>query len=303
MNRTYANRRRHRVKLAPIDQLFHVLVFLLLLFIGIVTLLPLLHVLAQSLSDPYDIVAGRVTFWPVHPTLKIYKYVIASNNVRIGFLNTLFYAGVGTALNLVMTVLCAYPLSRRDFFGRSVFTFIFAFTMMFGGGMIPTYLNIKALGLLNTRLVMILPGAMTIWNMVLCRTFFQSIPEALYEAAFLDGARDSYILWRIVLPLSTPIIAVLALFYAVGHWNSYFDAMMYLRDRNLYNVQLMLRNAISNVKSISESNDLTSMLENEANAEATKYVIIVVVMLPIMLIYPFVQKYFIKGIMIGSIKG
>lgn len=295
-----------KIKLTPVDRSFYVVVDVYLAICGIIVLLPLLHVLAQSLSDPMMVIAGRVSFFPINPTLDIYSQVIKSKNIMTGFMNTLFYAGVGTCLNLFMTVICAYPLARKGLWGRKVIVFIFTFTMMFGGGMIPTYLVIKQLGLIDTRAVMILPGAITVWNMIMCRTYFMSsIPEALYESASLDGASDIRILVSMVVPLSVPILAVMVLFYAVGHWNSYFDAMIYLNSPELYNIQLVLRNAINNVKSISENgaSDMANMVKNEANGEAIKYVLIVITMIPVMIIYPFVQKYFIKGIMIGSIKG
>jgi ABC-type glycerol-3-phosphate transport system permease component len=225
-----------------------------------------------------------------------------------GFLNTFYYAGVGTVINLVMTIMCAYPLAQPDFRGRSFFSLVFAFTMMFGGGMIPTYIIIKNLGLINTRWVMLLPGAMAVWNMILARTFFQNtIPREMYESAQLEGASDIRMLVSIVLPLSTPIIAVLALFYAVGHWNSYFNAMLYLSKQELYNIQLILQNAISNIQSLLNETTgvgaMTRMIEALAQAEAGKYALIVISMLPVLVIYPFVQKYFIKGIMIGALKG
>ena len=295
-----------KIKLTPVDRSFYVVVDVYLAICGIIVLLPLLHVLAQSLSDPMMVIAGRVSFFPINPTLDIYSQVIKSKNIMTGFMNTLFYAGVGTCLNLFMTVICAYPLARKGRWGRKVIVFIFTFTMMFGGGMIPTYLVIKQLGLIDTRAVMILPGAITVWNMIMCRTYFMSsIPEELYESASLDGASDIRILVSMVVPLSVPILAVMVLFYAVGHWNSYFDAMIYLNSPELYNIQLVLRNAINNVKSISENgaSDMANMVKNEANGEAIKYVLIVITMIPVMIIYPFVQKYFIKGIMIGSIKG
>ena len=295
-----------KIKLTPVDRSFYVVVDVYLAICGIIVLLPLLHVLAQSLSDPMMVIAGRVSFFPINPTLDIYSQVIKSKNIMTGFMNTLFYAGVGTCLNLFMTVICAYPLARKGLWGRKVIVFIFTFTMMFGGGMIPTYLVIKQLGLIDTRAVMILPGAITVWNMIMCRTYFMSsIPEELYESASLDGASDIRILVSMVVPLSVPILAVMVLFYAVGHWNSYFDAMIYLNSPELYNIQLVLRNAINNVKSISENgaSDMANMVKNEANVEAIKYVLIVITMIPVMIIYPFVQKYFIKGIMIGSIKG
>lgn len=295
-----------KIKLTPVDRSFYVAVDVYLAICGIIVLLPLLHVLAQSLSDPMMVIAGRVSFFPINPTLEIYSQVIRSKNITTGFMNTLFYAGVGTCLNLFMTVICAYPLARKGLWGRKVIVFIFTFTMMFGGGMIPTYLVIKQLDLIDTRAVMILPGAITVWNMIMCRTYFMSsIPEELYESASLDGASDIRILVSMVVPLSVPILAVMVLFYAVGHWNSYFDAMIYLNSPELYNIQLVLRNAINNVKSIADNgaSDMTNMMKNEANGEAIKYVLIVITMIPVMIIYPFVQKYFIKGIMIGSIKG
>lgn len=295
-----------RIKLAPVDRAFYIIVDIYLAFCGIIVVLPMLHVLAQSLSDPMQVLSGRVSFIPLDPTLEIYTQVLKSDKIMTGFYNTLLYAGVGTCLNIFMTVICAYPLARKGLWGRKGLVFLFTFTMMFGGGMIPTYLVIKQLGLIDTRAVMILPGALTVWNMIMCRThFMNSIPEELYESASLDGASDVRMLVSLVLPLSTPILAVMVLFYAVGHWNAYFDAMIYLNSPELYNIQLVLRNAINNVRSITEnaSNDLTNMVQNEANGEAVKYVLIVITMIPVMLIYPFVQKYFIKGIMIGSIKG
>ena len=295
-----------RIKLAPVDRAFYIIVDIYLAFCGIIVVLPMLHVLAQSLSDPMQVLSGRVSFIPLDPTLEIYTQVLKSDKIMTGFYNTLLYAGVGTCLNIFMTVICAYPLARKGLWGRKGLVFLFTFTMMFGGGMIPTYLVIKQLGLIDTRAVMILPGALTVWNMIMCRTYFMnSIPEELYESASLDGASDVRMLVSLVLPLSTPILAVMVLFYAVGHWNAYYDAMIYLNSPELYNIQLVLRNAINNVRSITEnaSNDLTNMVQNEANGEAVKYVLIVITMIPVMLIYPFVQKYFIKGIMIGSIKG
>jgi ABC-type glycerol-3-phosphate transport system permease component len=280
--------------------------FLFLFFCGTVVLIPLLNVFAQSLSAPESVLAGRVMLWPRNFTLKTFQMILRNRNIIVGYVNTLYYASFGTVINLIMTVMCAYPLSRSDFAGNNFFTLVFAFTMMFSGGMIPTYIVIKNLGLMDTRWVMMLPSAMTVWNMILCRTFFQNtIPKEMYESAELDGASDIRTLTAIVLPLSTPILAVLALFYAVStHWNAYFDAMMYLRSQNLYNIQLILRNAIANIADLlNQTGDLGAIEQSLALAEASKYVIIVISMLPVLVIYPFVQKYFIKGIMIGAIKG
>jgi ABC-type glycerol-3-phosphate transport system permease component len=294
------------MKLSSSAKVFYLVDFLLLLFCGTMVLLPLLNVFAQSLSAPESVLAGRVTLWPRNFTLSTFRMILRNRNILVGYANTLYYASFGTIINLILTVMCAYPLSRNDFAGRNFFTLIFAFTMMFSGGMIPTYIVIKDLGLMDTRWVMLLPSAMTVWNMILCRTFFQNtIPKEMYESAELDGASDIKTLTAIVLPLSTPIIAVLALFYAVStHWNAYFDAMMYLKSQNLYNIQLILRNAIANITALlNQSGDLGAIEQSLALAEASKYVIIVISMLPVLIIYPFVQKYFIRGIMIGAIKG
>jgi ABC-type glycerol-3-phosphate transport system permease component len=297
--------KRH-IRLSFSDRLFYVIDYALLVFCGLIVLAPLLNVLAQSLSSPETVITGRVLFWPRNFTLETYQLVMRNKIIITGYLNTLIYMSVGTAINLVLTILCAYPLARQDFAGRNFFTLILAFTMMFSGGMIPTYLVVRNLGLIDTRWAMWLPGAMAVWNMILARTFFQnSIPKEMYESAELDGAGDTTVLLRIVLPLSAPIIAVLALFYAVGHWNSYFDAMLYLRSQSLFNIQLVLRIAISSISQIMSQTgaDMAAQQRLLAVAEASKYVIIVISMLPVLIIYPFVQKHFIKGIMIGAIKG
>jgi ABC-type glycerol-3-phosphate transport system permease component len=299
-------KKRH-IRLSLSDKLFYLIDYVLLVFCGVIVLIPLLNVLAQSFSSPESVIAGRVFIWPRNFTLETFGLILRNKIIVTGYINTLIYMSVGTAINLFLTILCAYPLSRQDFAGRNLFTLILAFTMMFSGGMIPTYLVVSNLGLIDTRWAMWLPGAMAVWNMILARTFFQnSIPRELYESAELDGAGDTIVLLRIVLPLSAPIIAVLALFYAVGHWNSYFDAMLYLRSQSLFNIQLILRIAISSISQIinqSGGSDMAAQQRALAVAEASKYVIIVISMLPVLIIYPFVQKHFIKGIMIGAIKG
>jgi ABC-type glycerol-3-phosphate transport system permease component len=296
---------RRKIRLTAADKLFHAVVYTILIFAGVVVLLPLLNIIAMSLSEPREVLGGRVLFWPRYPTLQIYELIMKNKVIITGYANTLFYAAVGTAVNLVMTFLCAYPLSRTTLMGKGPITLIFTFTMLFGGGMIPTYILIRNLGLLDTRAVMILPGAMSVWNMILARTFFQNtIPKEMYESAELDGASHARVLVSIVIPLSVPIIAVLTLFYAVGHWNSFFNAVLYLRSQNLYNIQMVLRIAISNIQYlINSTGDLARQEQTMAVAEASKYVIIVISMLPVLIIYPFVQKHFIKGIMIGALKG
>jgi ABC-type glycerol-3-phosphate transport system permease component len=293
------------MRLSPSDRAFYILDYGLLCFCGLIILLPLLNVFSQAFSDPQSVLAGRVLFWPRNFTTGTIRLILRNPNIKTGYLNTFFYAAVGTVYNLIVTVMCAYPLSRPGLAGRNVFMLIITFTMMFSGGMIPSYLLTRDLGLIDTRWVMIIPGAMAVWNMIMARTFFQNtIPKELYESAELDGASHIKMLLSIVLPLSTPILAVLTLFYAVGHWNSYFDAMMYLRSPHLFNIQLILRNAISSIEVLlNQSDNLTELEKSMAYAEASKYAIIVISMVPVLVIYPLVQKYFIKGIMIGAIKG
>ncbi|GHV82247.1 sugar ABC transporter permease [Spirochaetia bacterium] len=294
-----------KMRLTASDIVFYIVDYSILIFMGLIILLPLLNVFSQAFSDPQSVLSGRVLFWPRNFTLDTMKLILRNPNIKTGYLNSFFYAGVGTVINLAITVMCAYPLSRKDFAGRNFFMLVFSFTMMFSGGMIPTYILIKNLGLIDTRAVMLLPGAMVVWNMILCRTFFQNtIPSELYESAELDGAGHFKILASIVIPLSTPILAVLTLFYAVGHWNSYFDAMMYLRSQSLFNIQLILRNAIANISALlNQSDNLAEIEKSMAYAEASKYAIIVISMIPVLILYPFIQRHFIKGIMIGAIKG
>ncbi|MFV0401056.1 MAG: carbohydrate ABC transporter permease [Oscillospiraceae bacterium] len=292
-------------KLSAAEKSFYALDYVLLLLCSIVVLFPLINVVSQSLSSPESVLAGRVFLLPKNPTLNTYKLILRNPSILTGYLNSLLYMGVGTTINIALTLMCAYPLARKELAGRNLIMFLFTFTMMFSGGMIPTYINIKNLGLIDSRLVMILPSAMTVWNMILARTFLMNtIPQELYESAGLDGASDIRVLLSIVIPLSTPIIAVLVLYYAVGHWNAYFDAMMYLNSQDKFNIQLVLRNAISNITAmLNQTNDLSQQEQSLAVAEASKYAIIVISILPVMIIYPFVQKHFVKGVMIGSIKG
>lgn len=220
-------------------------------------------------------------------------------------MNTLLYTTTGTALNVLMTIAAAYPLSRADFNGRGIFTAIIVFTMFFSGGMIPNYLLVKELGMLDTIWAIIIPSAVSVWNIIIMRTFFQSsIPKEMQEAAFIDGASNMRVLWRIVLPLSGPILAVMVLFYAVGHWNSYFSALIYLSDRTNYPMQLFLREILVQGQ-MQEMVDISddSLARSLMDAEAIKYAAVIVTNLPMLLLYPFLQKYFVKGVMIGAIKG
>ncbi|MFV0401819.1 MAG: carbohydrate ABC transporter permease [Oscillospiraceae bacterium] len=293
------------IKDTPADKIFMVLVYLFLTLSLLVVLLPLLHVIAASFSDPGAVIAGEVFIWPVRPTLRGYEAVFKNPKIISGFANSFFYMIVGTAVNIAMTLLCAYPLSRREFRARNVLSGLIVFTMYFSGGLVPTYMVVNKLGLIDTRAVMIIPVALSVWNVIICRTFMSStIPDALYEAASLDGCTPIGFLWRIVIPLSGPIIAVLVLYYGVGHWNTYFNAMIYLKSNNLMPLQIVLREIlVLNKIDPAMMADVDAMLAKQGLTDLLKYSVIVVASVPVMLIYPFVQKYFVQGVMIGAIKG
>jgi putative aldouronate transport system permease protein len=286
-----------------VDRVFMIAVYVLLSTFLLVVLLPLVYIVASSFSDPLAVSAGRVKFWPVDFTLEGYKRVLGDDQILTGFANSLFYTGVGTLLSVTLTVAIAYPLSRKDLWGGGVITMAVVFTMLFAGGLIPTYLVVQNLGLLDTRLALILPQAIGVWQVIIAMVFFRStIPDELYEAAQLDGASDLRFLWSVVLPLSKPLIAVIALMYAIFQWNSYFDALLYLRDPDLYPLQLVLRNVLI-LNESSVGMDATAAMERQQLADLMKYSLIVVSTVPVMLIYPFVARYFTKGVMIGAVKG
>lgn len=281
-----------------------------LVLVGILTLIilyPLLFVVFASLSDPRQIFDHVLLLWPRGFTLDGYKRVFGNSDIWMGFKNAIIYTGLGTAVNVVMTTLAAYPLSRRDFKGRNVITMLFTFTMFFSGGLIPTYLVNQALGIVNTMWVMIIPGAISVYNMIIMRTYFQqNIPLELEESAFIDGATDMQLLLKIVLPLSTPIIAVMMMFYGVGRWNGYFDAMIYLSDRNLFPLQLILREIlVQNQMGDSVNQAIMTANQSEVNSlkQSIKYAVVVVSSVPVLIFYPVVSNYFEKGIMVGAIKG
>ncbi|MDL2232288.1 carbohydrate ABC transporter permease [Ruminococcaceae bacterium OttesenSCG-928-L11] len=303
-----ASARANRIKDSSSDRLFLFLDWSLLIILVVVITIPLLNVVSSSLSAPSAVGAGKVFLLPKGFNIDAYKALTKEKQILTGFGNTLIYAIAGTCLNVVMTVMCAYPLSRRELVGKKGIMFYFTFTMLFSGGMMPTYLLIKSLGLTNTRWVMILPGAMTVYNMIIARTFFMNtIPQEMNEAAEIDGASDMRLIFSIVLPLSAPILAVLTLFYAVGHWNAFFDCFLYITDPKLFNLQVVLRNFIANIKAMMDSSGITDSIAAQQDValfqEVLKYAIIVFTSIPILVVYPFVQKYFVKGVMIGSLKG
>ncbi len=293
-----------KIKLLRQDRRFYFCVNVVLTLLVITIIYPIILVISSSFSAPSAVYAGRVFLWPVDLSVEGYKAVFKNRQIVSGALNSVFYTGVGTLVNLVMTTLAAYPLARRTLPGRSIIMKLFVFTMFFSGGMIPNYILLMNLHLLNTRFALILPGAISVYNMILMRTFFQNIPAELNEAASIDGCSDIRYLLQIVIPLSKPIIAVLALYYAVAHWNAYFNAMMYLTDQELAPLQLVLRDIlVSNTISLSDIADEETMRARQGIAELMKFSLIVISSLPVMVIYPFIQKYFVQGVMLGSIKG
>ncbi|RXZ82025.1 carbohydrate ABC transporter permease [Paenibacillaceae bacterium] len=275
---------------------------LFMLVLMAVTLYPFLYVLFASFSNPSELINHRgLLLMPVGFSLESYKFVFENPMIATGYFNTLIYVIAGTALNLIITSFAAYSLSRKGvrFVGPIMFGIVF--TMFFSGGLIPTYLNMKNLDLLDTRWAMILPSAISTWNLLVMRTSFAGIPVALEESARIDGANDFTILFRIFIPVSLPIMAVMTLFYGVAHWNAYMDALIYLRTRDLYPLQLVLQEIL-----ISNSTDsmMTSVADVDKGLiqETIKYATIIVATVPILLLYPFLQRYFVKGVMLGSIK-
>lgn len=284
---------------------FHIINNVIILFAFIIVAAPLINVIMCSISKPGAVIAGKVTFWPIGFNIDAYKQIFQSKALLTGYKNSIIYTVVGTTINILITIMAAYPLSRKDFFGRNIFTGIFVFTMIFSAPLIPTYLTIQSLGLLDSIWAMVLPGALSVYNLIIARTFFQSsIGEEIVEAARIDGASDIGILCRIVLPLSKSIIAVLVLYYAVAHWNSYFDAYIYLSSETKLTLQVVLRNIMSTAKALQEmSNVSADQSQRAAISEVLRYAIIVFGSLPIIALYPLVQKHFVKGVMIGSVKG
>ncbi|MBA2944164.1 carbohydrate ABC transporter permease [Paenibacillus sp. CGMCC 1.16610] len=293
-----------RIRESTGDRLFLTGVYLFLGIALIVVLYPLVFIVSSSLSSPLAVSSGRVWLWPVDLTFVGYKVVLSNPQVLQGYGNSLFYAFFGTLISVTLTIVLAYPLSRRTFFGRSALMMFITFTMLFSGGLIPTYLVVKQLGLLDTRWALLIPQAIWVWQIIIARTFFQSsIPEELAEASEMDGCSDFRFLWSVVLPLSKPIIAVLILMYAIGQWNAYFDALIYLKTQSLYPLQLILRGILILNSAASGNIDAAEQLRRQQFADLTKYSLIVIASLPVLVIYPFVQRYFVKGMLIGSVKG
>ena len=291
------------------DKLFLVGVYALLGVALILVAYPLIYILSASISNPNVVASGEMWLFPKELTFEGYKRVFEDAAIWRGYLNTIIYTLAGTAVNLAVTLPAAYAMSRKDMAGRNLFMGIFMVTMFFSGGLVPTYLVVKSLGLIDSMWALILPAATSVWILIVCRTFFQSsIPKELQEAAEIDGCSDFRLFFRIVLPLSTALIAVMALFFGVGHWNNYFSAMIYLNDQAKYPLQLVLRQILVLQQMSAQSGALdagmASSLNNKAEVAAlVKYAVIIVATLPVIAVYPFLQRYFVQVVMIGSVKG
>ena len=287
------------------DKVFSFFNYFFLTIIALLVVYPLIFIISASLSNPIHVLNGEIWLWPKGLNFDAYKKLFSNHDIVNGFLNTVKYTVVGTVINVVLTIMAAYPLSRKDFVGRNVIMGILVFTMFFSGGLIPSYLLIKSLGMIDTFWVMVIPNAVSVFNIIIMRTFFQAtIPLELQEAAMIDGAGNIRILLKVVLPLSMPVIAVMILFYAVAHWNSYFTALIYLQNKELFPLQLILRDILIQsqtsdmVKSTSES-----FLKQQMSVEGLKYAVLIFANLPMLILYPFLQRYFVKGFLVGAIKG
>lgn len=285
------------------ESIFAVFNVFFLIIIAFITLYPMLYVLFASISDPVRLVkANGILFYPLGFTSMAYRLVFENRSILTGYLNTLFLVVVGTSCNVAATALAAYVLSRRGYYWKKLFNVIIVITMLFNGGLIPTYITMSNYNLLDSRWALILPGLLTTYNLMIMRTSFEGIPFSLEESAKIDGATDFTVLVRIILPLSKAIIAVMVLFYGVGHWNNWFNASIYLDHRSKYPLQLILREILISNDTSAMGNDLGAN-DQEMIAENIKYATIIVATAPIMCVYPFIQKYFVTGVMIGSVKG
>ncbi len=294
-----------RIAVSKGDRVFDIFCYTIMAFALIIAVYPLYFMVIASVSNPEKVMTGKVLFLPLDLSFKSYVNVFTHKDIMNSYGNTILYTSVGTALNLLLTLSAGYVLSRPKFIGRSFLTVMITFTMIFGGGLIPTYFVIKGLNLLDSFWVMVLPGAVSAYNLIITRSFMMSsIPNEVYEAAVIDGSDHLTFFTRIVLPLSASLIGVIGLYYAVGHWNAYFNAMIYINNRRLYPLQLVLREIL--IQSSVSSDDLVAAETEDSYyllAEQLKYALVIVSSLPVLMIYPFIQKYFVKGVMIGSVKG
>lgn len=299
------NSKKNKIRSSAFDRVFDAINLSLIFLILVIVAYPLLFVVSASFSDPILVSSGKVLLFPKDVTLEGYQKIFESKEIWRSFFNSVQYTVIGTALNVAMTVMGAYPLARGNLVGRRSISLILTFTMYFSGGMIPSFLVVKMLGLYDTFWALIIPGAVSAYNLIVMRSFFESsIPEELHDAAEIDGCNDYQYLLKILLPLSKPVLAVMVLFYGTGHWNQFFNAIIYLRKADMYPLQVVLRNILlKNVLSENMITDFGGAANYSHASEIIKYGLIIVSSIPMMIVYPFVQKHFVKGVMIGSIKG
>ncbi len=292
------------IRVSPADRIFDILNYVFLTLCLLIVAYPLYFIVIASVSDPTAVYAGKVILWPARFTLEGYQRILDYESFFTGYRNTVIYTVVGTTVNVLITIPGAYALSRKDLVGRNFFMMGVTFTMIFSGGLIPTYLLVISLNLYNTMWALILPVAVSAWNLIVARTFFQqTIPDELLEAATLDGAGNTQFFLRVVLPLSKSIIAVMVLFYAVNHWNSYFNALIYLKSAEKYPLQLVLRNILFENSLGDMVEDASTLALQQRLGDLIKYGIIIASSLPLLILYPFLQRFFIQGVMIGAVKG
>nr|WP_237579212.1 carbohydrate ABC transporter permease [Enterococcus sp. JM9B] len=291
------------------DKIFMGFVYLFIAIALFLVLYPLIYVISASISSPTAVNSGAMWLLPKNITWEGYKTIFTYKSIWQGYRNTIYYTGLGTLINLAFTLPCAYALGRPEFFGKNLFMKFLMVPMFIGGGLVPTYLLIKNLNMVDSVWALVIPGAVSVYNIAITRTFFQStIPREMEEAALMDGCSDFQMFIKIVLPLSMPIIAVMGLFCGVGHWNSYFSALIYLTNKSMYPLQLILREILVNQDMAKGSTEMTAAAAELAYskqqlAQVIKYGVMIVSTLPIIMIYPFLQKYFVKGVMVGSLKG
>ena len=287
------------------DRGFDLAVHVIVVAAFVVTLYPFLYVVSMSLSETDAVLRDEVWLLPKGLQIDAYRAVLMDDRIWRSYYNTIWYTTVGTLFNLVFTVMAAYPLSKRKFFARNFFMVAIMVTFLFQGGIIPTFIIVARLGLYGSRWALVFPALISVYYLVICRTFFQQLPEDLFESARLEGAEEWRIVWKIVLPLSQPIVAVLALFYGIQHWNSFFPALLYLPDADLHPIQIYLRRVVvmSRLETLLQHADTGDFEEGVLAMIKVKYAVIVVAIAPIVMLYPFLQRYFVKGVMIGALKG
>lgn len=293
-----------RIKSSVADKAFTTIVYIVITAIAFVSLYPFIYVLSMSFSDPKAAASGQVFFWPVGVSAMAYQRVFMNKDIWQAFYNSFWYTFVGTLAMIVCTVMAAYPLSRPNFFAKKFFNAMFVFTMFFWGGLIPFFQVVKSTGLYGSRWALVIPYLVETWNMVICRAFFQSLPESLYESAKIDGANEMDLLMKIALPLSKQILAVMALYYGISNWNGWFAAILFLPNSALHPLQVYLKRVLTEASSADAMMSYANLgSQGMLSLMQVKYAIIIVASVPIIALYPFVQKYFEKGVMIGSLKG